>query len=192
MQQKIDRRQDALDQNEDRIANIILNSPKSQHSADQAEKSPKEPEDALAAKEKQLREKDVLQEDVRSDADTKQGAQDAAAEEEKQEKFELEPDADNLSGKQSPRSYRSSSKNKSSTSPAGLQQKSSHKTSSVSAQHLPASSVNVNGGDLSPRSNRSSSDKNSSQMQQRKSPLAQPVQSGEPLLKVNEAPAQIE
>lgn len=51
MQERIDRRQDQLDLNEDRIANIILNSPKSQKSE---EKPP--PEDMLAEKERQLRE----------------------------------------------------------------------------------------------------------------------------------------
>ena len=64
MQNKIDQRQDALDENEDRIANIILNSPKSQVSA---EPEPKEEIDALAEKEKQLREQDVLQQDAISD-----------------------------------------------------------------------------------------------------------------------------
>ena len=64
LQNKIDQRQDALDQNEDRIANIILNSPKSQVSA---EPEPKEEVDALAEKEKQLREQDVLQQDAVSD-----------------------------------------------------------------------------------------------------------------------------
>ena len=64
MQNKIDQRQDALDQNEDRIANIILNSPKSQASE---KPEPKEEVDALAEKEKQLREQDVLQQDAISD-----------------------------------------------------------------------------------------------------------------------------
>ena len=64
MQNKIDQRQDALDQNEDRIANIILNSPKSQASE---KPEPKEEVDALAEKEKQLREQDVLQQDAVSD-----------------------------------------------------------------------------------------------------------------------------
>ena len=67
LQQKIDNRQGNLDDNEDRIANIILNSPGSQGSDEQ-----KEPEAGVeqAKKEEDLREKDIIQDDVHSEADT--------------------------------------------------------------------------------------------------------------------------
>jgi len=72
MQSKIDKRQLIIDRNEDKIANILINSPRS------SGVPTKTTEDHAAANEEELRQKDMLIPDTVSEAETEKHRDDAS------------------------------------------------------------------------------------------------------------------